>query len=130
MLGRLGAADGRRLAVDPELAPYYASVCTSFAAMFTSLTVLPVALAQPPYSLSAALVGVAYLPFGAVTFLGSVAGGILSDRSLARFGGPGGIRPDGRMTLMLVPLWACVPGAVGFGFALQVCVCVCVGVSE
>jgi multidrug resistance protein len=107
------------LAVDPELAPYYAAVCTSFAAMFTSLTILPIALAKPPYSLPTALVGLSFLPFGVVTFLGSLAGGFLSDVSLRRFGGPGGARVDGRMTLMLVPVWACVPGALGFGFAIQ-----------
>ena len=108
------------LAVDPALAPYYAVVCTSFAAMFTSLTVLPLALARPPYSLPAAAVGVTYLPFGVATLLGAAAGGVASDRSLRSHGGPGGRRADGRMTALLWPMWACVPSAAGFGFALQV----------
>ncbi len=108
------------LAIDPQLAPYYAAISTSFATMFTSITILPIHLAQPPYSLSTTMVGVAFLPFGVVTFIGSLLGGILSDRSLKWYGGPGGARADARMTALLWPLWMCVPGAVGFGYALQV----------
>ena len=108
------------LAVDPELAPYYAAVCTSFAAMLTSMIVLPLALARPPYAFPSGIVGAAYLPFGVATLLGTVAGGVVSDWSLRRHGGPGGRRVDGRMTALQWPMWGCVPSAVGFGFALQV----------
>ena len=102
--------------VDPQLAPYYAIVGSSFAAMFTSLTLLPIYLAKPPYSLSAGLIGVTYLAVGISMLVASIVGGALSDYSLARYGARS---LDGRMTLVLWGMWLIPVGTVGFGFALH-----------
>ena len=103
---------------DGQMAPYYAVGGASFAAMFTSLTLLPIYLAKPPYSLSPAIIGVTFLPIGVAMLVGSIVGGASSDASLARYGGPGGRCHDGRMTLVLWGMWIIPAGAVGFGFAL------------
>ena len=104
--------------VDAQMAPYYAAGGVTFATMLTSLTLLPIYLAAPPYSLSASFIGVTFLPIGVAMLLGSIVGGASSDMSLACYGGPGGRCHDGRMTLVLWALWIIAPCAIGFGFAL------------
>jgi multidrug resistance protein len=98
-----------------DLWRYYANLAATFAPMFTSLVVLPIHLALPPYRLSASLIGVAYLPVGFAMMLGSPVGGILSDRSIAHRPGVLASRFYWGLPLMLlVPV-----GGVGFGYALD-----------
>jgi len=101
---------------DSELSPYYLSIGTSFAGMFTSLTTLPLYLALPPWSLDPGTIGLCYIPVGVAMMIGSQIGGKLADISSVRFAyAPG----DGRMTYLLLFLWLNVPGLIGFGYSLQ-----------
>jgi MFS family permease len=101
--------------LDLELAPYFLSVGTTFAGMFTSLTVLPLYLADSPYNLSPDVIGLCYLPVGVGMLIGSVIGGEAADRSAAAYSQ----LPDGRMTYLLAALWTVPPGLLGFGYALN-----------
>lgn len=101
--------------LDLELVPYFLSVGTTFAGMFTSLTVLPLYLAEAPYNLSPDVIGLCYLPVGVGMLIGSVIGGEAADRSAAAYRQ----LPDGRMTYLLAALWTVPPGLLGFGCALN-----------
>lgn len=98
---------------DAALAPFIACGAANFAVMFVSLTQLPTLLAEPPYSLSPAVVGAAFLPVGVAMMAGSVIGGGASDRA--------GARAPGRAAARLAPALAgaavLIPGAIGFGLA-------------
>jgi MFS family permease len=74
--------------VEKDLAPFVAVGGTCFASMFVALTSFPLALAQPPYALNEATIGICYLPIGVSLMLGSQIGGRLSDKFVAR-AGPG-----------------------------------------
>jgi len=100
---------------DSKLRTYYILVGTTFAPMFTSLTILPLFLAAEPYNLSSAIIGTTYLPVGISMLLGSLLGGILSDMSQQRY--PQSV--DGRMSLLLPVTWIVPASTVVFGFALQ-----------
>lgn len=100
---------------DQELSPYYLSVGTTFAGMFTTLTMLPIYLSQPPYSLTSDIIGLTYIPIGISMLLGSIIGGSAADASAKAFNKC----PDGRMTYLLCALWIVPPGLIGFGFALE-----------
>ena len=107
--------DPLRFLVDQDLSPYFLSIGTTFCAMFVSLTLLPLFLSRPPYSLSSDMVGLCYLPSGISMLIASNVGGRAADLSAKRFPNT----PDGRMTLLLPYLWSIVPGCVWFGFALE-----------
>ncbi len=55
----------------------------TFGTFFSTLTQYPIALAAAPYSLSVALIGVAFLPNGVGGFLASPIAGKLSDIAAA-----------------------------------------------
>eukprot|EP00292_Cryptomonas_paramecium_P003204 CAMPEP_0113691974 /NCGR_PEP_ID=MMETSP0038_2-20120614/18799_1 /TAXON_ID=2898 /ORGANISM="Cryptomonas paramecium" /LENGTH=621 /DNA_ID=CAMNT_0000613779 /DNA_START=48 /DNA_END=1910 /DNA_ORIENTATION=- /assembly_acc=CAM_ASM_000170 len=103
---------------DLQLAPYFAIGGLSFAVMFTTLTVSPIFLAKPPYSLNASEIGLTYIPIGICMLAGSFFGGTLSDASYARLG-KGGRCHDGRLTWLLPVIWIMAAAAVGFGLTLQ-----------
>jgi hypothetical protein len=100
---------------DLELTAYYLTVGITFACMFTSLTLLPIYLSQPPYELSAGIVGVTFLPVGIAMLIGALVGGSLSDWSGMKYSHVA----DGKMVVCLLVCWACPLGTVGFGFSLQ-----------
>jgi MFS family permease len=77
----------------------------SFSAMFGTIMVLPLVLEQPPYSLNAALVGVAYVPFGLGGFLVSPFGGRLADAAAAKYPSfaQGRLLPATFISLLLMP---------------------------
>lgn len=82
--------------------------------MFTSLTTLPLQLSVAPYNLSDSVVGFCFIPLGVAMLVGSIVGGIASDRAAARFSQA----IEGRLVyafpcMLLVPL-----GCVGFGFTI------------
>lgn len=82
--------------------------------MFTSLTTLPLLLSVEPYNLSDSVVGFCFIPLGVGMLIGSILGGIASDRAAARFTQA----VEGRLVyafpcMLLVPL-----GCVGFGFTI------------
>jgi len=52
--------DSLKLLCDPRLSVYYSLGGTSFAPMFTSLTLLPLYLSASPYNLSAAIIGTSF----------------------------------------------------------------------
>lgn len=100
---------------DIELAAYYATVGLTFAGMFTSLTLLPIFLAKPPYGLPPGIVGVTFLPIGVAMLLGALAGGALSDWSGATYSRS----PHGIMIFTLLISCLSTLGTVGFGFTLH-----------
>jgi MFS family permease len=55
----------------------------TFGVHFAALTEFPVAMAEAPYSLSAGMIGVAYLAYGVSGLIASPLGGMLSDRAAA-----------------------------------------------
>ncbi len=83
--------------------------------MFTSLTLLPVYFADPPYNLSETFIGMTYIPIGVTQIIGAVGGGTLSDYSRKMF-------PQAPEGLMIYPLIisaiSLAPGAIGFGYAM------------
>jgi len=100
---------------EKELAPYYFSGSLTFSSMFTSLTLLPFALANSPYLLNDTIIGICYLPVGIAMLLGSMFGGMLSDFCAHKFP----LARDGMMAYpMLLSIFNCV-GCVGFGYTLQ-----------
>ena len=52
--------DSLTLLCDPKLSAYYSLGGTTFAPMFTSLTILPLYLSESPYNLSEAIIGTSY----------------------------------------------------------------------
>ncbi|WIA13681.1 hypothetical protein OEZ85_007241 [Tetradesmus obliquus] len=54
-----------------------------FGSMFCSITELPLYLAAPPYNLSAAMIGLCYIPAGLASMIVSPLGGLLSDKAAA-----------------------------------------------
>lgn len=100
---------------DPELSAYYAIEVTTFACMLTSLTLLPLFLAEAPYNLAPGILGVTFLPVGAAMLLGAIVGGNLSDWSAARYSHT----PHGIMIATLFVSIICPFGTAGFGFSLQ-----------
>jgi multidrug resistance protein len=101
--------------IDPELSAYYAIEVTTFAVMLTTLTLLPLSLAQAPYNLAPGIIGLTFLPVGAAMLLGAIVGGSLSDWSAARYPHT----PHGIMIATLFVSIMCPFGTVGFGFSLQ-----------
>ena len=101
--------------IDPELAAYYAMEVSTFACMLTSLTLLPLTLAKPPYDLAPGILGVTFLPVGAAMLVGAIVGGSLSDWSAARYPHT----PHGIMIATILVSVMCPFGTVGFGFSLQ-----------
>jgi hypothetical protein len=83
--------------------------------MFTSLTLLPLYLVKPPYSLSPSIVGVCFLPVGIAMFLGAVSGGMISDWAAVRY--PESI--DGRAYLNILLTWLVPIGCIGFGYSVD-----------
>lgn len=102
------------LLFDRELFVTFVMNAFAFATMFTSLTVLPVYLANEPYNLSPGLVGVTYLPVGVTMMLGAVVGGRLSDYSAAKFN----MAKEGRMLYPVIISSAITIGSIGFGLTL------------
>jgi len=103
-----------KLLLDTEILPYYIGTSVTFAAMFTSLTMLPLALAAEPYLLSESSIGYCYVPVGVLMLLGSMYGGPLSDRSSQLFAST----PDGRMALPLAGFYISCIGSICFGYCL------------
>ena len=103
-----------RYVFEPALAPYLLVSALNFGIMFLGLTTLPSVISAPPYSLSTAAVGACYLPIGVSMMIGSVVGGVLSDRA-----GAGDLK---HVTARLVPALIgalCTPaGALVYGFSL------------
>ena len=62
------------LLFDYKLTMYYLLGGSTFASMFTSLTILPLYLTIDPYNLSAGIVGTTYLPIGVAMLIGSLVG--------------------------------------------------------
>ena len=62
------------LLFDYKLTMYYLLGGSTFASMFTSLTILPLYLTIAPYNLSAGIVGTTYLPIGVAMLIGSLVG--------------------------------------------------------
>jgi MFS family permease len=83
--------------------------------MLTTLTLLPLSLAQAPYNLAPGIIGLTFLPVGAAMLLGALVGGSLSDWSAARYPHT----PHGIMIATLFVSIMCPFGTVGFGFSLQ-----------
>lgn len=78
-----------RYLVEAALAPYFGVLAALFGGLFVSFTVFRGILSAPPFSLSPAAVGAAYLPSGVALWAGSLLGGSLSDSAgLARPGAP------------------------------------------
>jgi MFS family permease len=95
-----------RLIMELSIAPYAWAALINFAAMFGSLMVLPVVLEQPPYSLNAALIGVAYVPIGLGGFLVSPVGGKLADVAAGKYPSfaQGRLLPATFISLLLMPV--------------------------
>jgi MFS family permease len=83
--------------------------------MFTSLTILPIYLAKPPYNLSEGIIGVTFLPVGITMLVGAVLGGAASDISGAKFSSAA----DGRQVFTIPMCWLCPLGTIAFGFCLD-----------
>ena len=100
---------------DLELAAYYCAVGLTFACMFTSLTLLPIYIAEAPYNLSAGIVGVTFLPVGVAMLIAALIGGALSDWAMVKYSNS----PHGIMIANLLLSLTCPLGTIGFGFCLQ-----------
>jgi MFS family permease len=103
------------LIFDATLFPYYFAAGIHFACMFTSLTTLPIVLAQHPYNLSPSIIGVTFLPVGFSMLLGAQVGGASSDRAAARFDWS----PDGRMVYAQIGYLGLTLGTTAFGLCLD-----------
>ena len=102
--------------LEAPIAPYAVVSGFNFGVMFTGLPVFPAVLSAPTFSLSTAAVGACYLPIGVAMMLGSLAGGVLSDRAGAR----DPLRVSARLVPSLVGALVCMPaGALVFGLAFQ-----------
>ena len=97
--------------LEPALAPYSALMAILFGLLFVSLTTLPLVLARAGLSVSE--VGASFLPVGVCMLVGSVAGGVLSDRA-------GAAAPGVASARLLPSLWgalAAPAGALIFGWS-------------
>ena len=97
--------------LEPALAPYSALMAILFGLLFVSLTTLPLVLARAGLSVSE--VGASFLPVGVCMLVGSVAGGVLSDRA-------GGAAPGVAGARLLPSLWGALVaplGALIFGWS-------------
>jgi MFS family permease len=99
----------------PELAPIYFLNFIAFAAMFTSLTLLPLYLSVGPYNLSQSIIGVTFLPVGVAMMVGAIVGGNLSDFSAKVFNSS----VEGRLLYPLIISSFLPVGAIGFGLCLR-----------
>lgn len=100
--------------VDVELRCHYCVMASTFAAMFTSLTILPPVLAAAPYSLSPTIIGVSFLPIGVAMCLGAIVGGATSDAAAAKYSSS----PTGRFVYALVAVIGCAASCVAFGLCV------------
>eukprot|EP01040_Poterioochromonas_malhamensis_P020892 gene20892-25074_t len=85
--------------------------------MFSSMTLLPIWLAEDPYNMSENMVGITFLAVGIGMLIGAVHGGMLSDYSAAQ---PHLTHcPEGRLyyTQLMIPL--VILGGMGFAYSLQ-----------
>ena len=96
---------------EPALLPFVLLSSVNFGAMFMSLTLLPSLLAEPPYSLGVASVGLCYIPIGVAMMAGSVLGGIASDQAAARSPGVA----SARIVPSILGSLALPAGAIVFG---------------
>jgi MFS family permease len=99
-------------------APYVLVNAWANAALFGCLTLWPVFLAAPPYSLGQAMVGVTYLADGLGAVSGSLLGGILSDKAAVRWHQA----PEGRMVWNVAVALVCMPPGFllyGWGFSVN-----------
>ena len=110
----LSALELFHILVDPELYPHFSVMCSTFASMFTVLTIVPQFLAVAPYNLSPGIIGVCYLPVGVAMLLGALVGGASSDLSAKRYPQ----HPSGRLVFSLGGAYFTVIADVAFGFAL------------
>ncbi len=83
--------------------------------MFTCLTVAPLKLSDDPYNLSESIIGLTYLPIGVAMLLGSMVGGILSDKAAGMFPEI----PEARLLYSLYPKATVIIGGVIFGYSLE-----------
>lgn len=87
----------------------------SFAFFFCCVTVLPIALAKPPFGLTSGFIGLTYLPSGISGVLVAPLAGRLCDMSTLKFRATsGGLLPALLFQVLLMP-----PALFGFGWALQ-----------
>ena len=101
--------------VEEKLWPFVALSGANFGGMFMSLTMLPTFLAAPPYSLSATMIGLCYVPIGLTMMAGSICGGILSDRAAAT--APGVVAA--RLVPSIIGSLVLPVGCLVFGFVLR-----------
>ena len=101
--------------LDSRILPHVLLSGSNFAAMFTSLTLLPTLLAVPPYSLSETAVGLCFIPIGVAMMVGSVLGGAASDRYAALSPGVTSAR---LLPSCLGSLFALPAGCLVFGFTI------------
>jgi multidrug resistance protein len=101
--------------VEEKLWPFVALSGANFGVMFMALTMLPTFLAAPPYSLSATMIGLCYIPIGLTMMAGSICGGILSDRAGAA--APGVVAA--RLVPSILGSLALPVGCLVFGFVLH-----------
>ena len=100
--------------IDAELYPHFLVMSSTFAAMFTVLTIVPQFLAVEPYNLSAGIIGVCYLPVGFAMLVGALLGGALSDESAQQYPQ----HPSGRLVVSLGGAFFTVIADIAFGFTL------------
>ena len=103
------------LMFDPLMAPFMLTCATSFALMFSALTIAPMLLVQEPYNLSESIVGVTFLSFGIGALLGAMFGGKLSDDSQRTYSQC----KQGRMIYILWSTPLIVIGGMAFAYAMQ-----------
>jgi hypothetical protein len=100
-----------------DFAPYVCVNAWAMATLFGCLTLWPVFLAAPPYSLGQAMVGVTYLANGLGAVSGRLLGGILSDKAAVRWNQA----PEGRMVWNVAVASLCMPvGLFLYGYGFQV----------
>lgn len=79
------------------------------------MTLLPIKLAESPYNMSQQMVGITYIASGVGTLIGSLLGGVLSDRSAAKYPQI----PEARMTSSIIPLLIGCGAGIAFGYTLE-----------
>ncbi|GBF98177.1 hypothetical protein Rsub_10677 [Raphidocelis subcapitata] len=95
------------LLLDPVVLPTVAAMVICFGVMFSSLIVLPLRLAGPPYRLNEAQIGAANVAGGAGSFFAAPIGGMLADWAARRWPS----HPTGR-TLVGAPVaLIAIPGS-------------------
>jgi nitrate/nitrite transporter NarK len=103
-----------RYLADPAIAPYAVLAFTLFGCMFASIIIMPLALAQPPYNLNEAMIGVAFLAGGIAGLLASPVGGVLADKAHARWEVQARVLPASLAALVFMPA-----GQLVFGWTLE-----------